>query len=137
MRIDVIDTPVVVLVDALKSAKPLLVWVNGGLMAVFFLMVGLVLKREFWGGDLAELNKIILPALGVIGDMVVPVLAFCKSGISFHGVGLDHVLHGVPLGIALGLFVGKQVGVFGFCWLGVKLKFTSCQKISPGCPCMA
>jgi len=278
-----IDTPVVVQVGALKLAKPLLMWVNDGLMAVFFLMVGLELKREFMEGELAELNKIILPGLGAIGGMVVPagiylalnrgdaiaaqgwaiptatdiafalgvlsllgprvpialkvfltslaifddvgailiiaffytskislfaivvagacvlvlaymnrrnvsekspylliglvmwvalvksgvhatlagvvlamfipmrakesskespakslehdlhaavafvilpVFAFCNSGISFSGVGLDHILHGVPLGIALGLFVGKQVGVFGFCWLGVKLKFT-------------
>jgi len=278
-----IDTPVVVQIGALKLAKPLLMWVNDGLMAVFFLMVGLELKREFLEGELAELNKIILPGLGAIGGMVVPafiylalkrgdgvaaqgwaiptatdiafalgvlsllgqrvpialkvfltslaifddvgailiiaffytskisllaivvagscvliltlmnrrgvdekspylliglvmwvalvksgvhatlagvvlamfipmrakimnkespakslehdlhaavafvilpVFAFCNSGISFSGVGLDHLLHGVPLGIALGLFVGKQVGVFGFCWLGVKLKLT-------------
>jgi len=34
-------------------------------------------------------------------------------------------LHNVPLGIALGLFVGKQAGVFGLCWLAIKLKLTS------------
>ncbi|WP_344936565.1 Na+/H+ antiporter NhaA [Zhongshania borealis] len=279
-----IDTPVVVQVGALKLAKPLLMWVNDGLMAVFFLLVGLELKREFLEGELAELNKIILPGLGAIGGMLVPALiylalnaddavalqgwaiptatdiafalgvlsllgprvpialkvfltslaifddigailiiaffytskisllalvvaaacvsvlaimnrrgvdekspyllvglvmwvalvksgvhatlagvvlamfipmqprdaskhspakslehdlhtavafvilpvfAFCNSGISFSGVGLEQVLHGVPMGIAMGLFVGKQIGVFGFCWLGVKLKLTS------------
>ena len=278
-----IETPVVVQVGALTLAKPLLMWVNDGLMAVFFLLVGLELKREFLEGELAELNKIVLPGLGAIGGMLVPALiylalnvddavavqgwaiptatdiafalgvlsllgsrvpialkvfltslaifddvgailiiaffytskvslfallvgaacivvlaimnrrgvdekspyllvglvmwvalvksgvhatlagvvlamfipmrardaskdspvkslehdlhaavafvilpvfAFCNSGINFSGVGLDHLLHGVPLGIALGLFVGKQIGVFGFCWLGVKLKLT-------------
>jgi len=60
-----------------------------------------------------------------VAFVILPVFAFCNSGISFSGVGVDHLLHGVPLGIALGLFVGKQIGVFGFCWLGVKLKLTT------------
>ncbi|MDP4987131.1 MAG: Na+/H+ antiporter NhaA, partial [Porticoccaceae bacterium] len=37
---------------------------------------------------------------------------------------VDDLLHSVPIGIALGLFVGKQVGIFGFCWLFIKLKVT-------------
>ena len=53
--------------------------------------------------------------------IVLPVFAFCNAGISLSGVGMDQVLHSVPVGIALGLFLGKQVGVFGFCWLGVKI----------------
>jgi len=52
---------------------------------------------------------------------ILPLFAFANSGISLQGMGLDYLLHPVPLGIAAGLFLGKQVGVFGFCWASVKL----------------
>ncbi|MBU1831284.1 MAG: Na+/H+ antiporter NhaA, partial [Gammaproteobacteria bacterium] len=71
-----IDTPVVVQVGALKLAKPLLMWVNDGFMAVFFLLVGLELKREFLEGELSDYRKVILPGLGAIGGMVVPALIY-------------------------------------------------------------
>ncbi|MDH5766419.1 MAG: Na+/H+ antiporter NhaA, partial [Gammaproteobacteria bacterium] len=61
----------------------------------------------------------------VVAFFVLPVFAFANAGISFAGVGLEHVLHSVPIGIALGLFIGKQLGVFGFCWLAIKFKLTS------------
>ncbi|MCI5168732.1 MAG: Na(+)/H(+) antiporter NhaA, partial [Candidatus Electrothrix sp. GM3_4] len=48
--------------------------------------------------------------------------AFANSGLHLHGIGLEQVLHPVPLGIALGLFLGKQFGVFGLSFLAVKLK---------------
>ncbi|MDP8244497.1 MAG: Na+/H+ antiporter NhaA [Candidatus Hinthialibacter antarcticus] len=278
-----IDTPIVMQVGMLKIAKPLLLWVNDGLMAVFFFLVGLELKREFLEGELSDAKNIILPGIGAIGGMAVPaavylifnysdpvavkgwaipaatdiafalgilsllgsrvptslkvfltslaifddvgaiviiaifytskilvpalvvcavcvvvlavlnrsgvvsksvyiaigavmwiamlksgvhatlagvllaffipirsasepnvsplkslehdlhtlvafvilpIFAFCNAGLNLSGVGMEQVLHGVPLGIALGLFVGKQVGIFGFCWLGIKLKMT-------------
>lgn len=71
-----IDTPVVIRIGLFEIAKPLLLWVNDGLMAVFFLLVGLELKREFVNGELSEVRKIILPALGALGGMVVPALFY-------------------------------------------------------------
>lgn len=62
---------------------------------------------------------------GVVAFIVLPVFAFANSGISLQGVGIDTLMHPVPLGIAAGLFIGKQLGVFGFCWLGIKLGLTS------------
>jgi NhaA family Na+:H+ antiporter len=56
---------------------------------------------------------------------ILPLFAFGNAGVSLAGVTLDYLLHPVPLGIMAGLFVGKQVGVFGFCWLGVKLGVAS------------
>ncbi len=275
-----LSTPVEIRVGALQIAKPLLLWVNDGLMAVFFLLVGLELKRELIEGELSDLRTALLPAFAAVGGMavpaliylginhgnplalrgwaiptatdiafalgvlsllgsrvplglkvlltsiaifddigaiaiiamfytdqlsftaltvaavcigilgvlnwrgidarsvyltigavmwvallksgvhatlsgvilamfipirtrsadapsplkrlesdlhatvafmVLPVFAFCNAGVALAGVGMEQVLHPVPLGIALGLVLGKQLGVFGFCWLAIRL----------------
>ncbi len=51
---------------------------------------------------------------------VLPLFAFANAGIPFEGITLDSMLHPVPLGIAAGLFIGNQIGVFGFSWLAIK-----------------
>ena len=56
-----------------------------------------------------------------VAFFVLPVFAFANAGISLAGVGVDQLFDDVPLGIALGLFAGKQIGIFGLCWLAVKL----------------
>ncbi len=275
-----LDTPVEVRIAALEVAKPLLLWINDGLMAVFFFLIGLELKRELMEGELSDKRNIILPGIGAVGGMaipalvyvlfnqgdaeamsgwaipaatdiafalgilsllgsrvpnsvkifltslaifddigailiiaffytakisftalwvvagcvvvlvimsrlkveakslfilvgvimwtamlksgvhatlagvvlamfipmrshtdpeysplkdmehdlhsvvayfILPVFAFANAGINLSGMTMDQVLHGVPLGVALGLFVGKQVGVFAFCGAGIKL----------------
>jgi len=277
-----IDTPVHIQIGALKIAKPLLLWINDGLMALFFLLVGLELKREVLQGELSNIRNVILPAFGAVGGMVVPaafylffnfsdpiaikgwaipaatdiafalgilallgsrvpinlkifltslaifddigailiialfytakisvlslfiaglcisglylinrfgieersiyfgfglimwvallksgvhatlagvilamfipiqsrkdkdrsplidlehdlhalvafvilpIFAFANSGVSLKGIGPAQLFHGVPLGITLGLFAGKQIGIFSLCWLSIKLKF--------------
>ncbi|KZY88385.1 sodium:proton antiporter [Oleiphilus sp. HI0081] len=276
-----LSTPVEVKIGALEIAKPLLLWINDGLMAVFFFLVGLELKRELLEGELSDKRNIVLPGIGALGGMlfpaliyvyfnyedpqalsgwaipaatdiafalgaltllgsrvptslkifltslaifddigailiialfytdklslsaliivagcipfliimnkrnvisksayifigiimwvatlksgvhatlagvvlaifipmksrenpsfsplkdlehdlhsvvafgILPVFAFANSGINLSGIGLEQMLHNVPVGIALGLFVGKQVGIFGLCWLAIKLK---------------
>lgn len=276
-----LSTPVEIRVGALNIAKPLLLWINDGLMAIFFFLVGLELKRELVEGELSDKRNIILPGVGAIGGMlfpaliylyfnhdsvardgwaipaatdiafalgalsllgsrvpisikifltslaifddvgailiiaifytskislsalivvaccipvlallnrrnvistspyiliglimwvatlksgvhatlagvvmamfipmrskkdpsvspltdlehdlhsivaffVLPVFAFANAGISFSGVGIEQVLHSASIGIALGLFLGKQIGIFGCCWLAVKFNF--------------
>ena len=71
-----IDTPVEVRVGGLQIAKPLFLWVNDGLMAIFFFLVGLELKREFLEGELSRPANVLLPAVGAVGGMVVPVAVF-------------------------------------------------------------
>jgi NhaA family Na+:H+ antiporter len=71
-----LDIPVHVRVGALEIAKPLLLWINDGLMAVFFFVIGLELKREFVEGELSEPQKIVLPALGAIGGMAAPAIIY-------------------------------------------------------------
>ncbi len=71
-----IDTPVEVRVGTLEIAKPLLLWINDGLMAVFFFFVGLELKREVLEGELSDRRNIALPAFAAVGGMVVPALIY-------------------------------------------------------------
>lgn len=71
-----LDTPVEVRIGALQIAKPLFLWVNDGLMAIFFFLVGMELKREFLEGELSRPANIMLPAVGAVGGMVVPVAVF-------------------------------------------------------------
>jgi NhaA family Na+:H+ antiporter len=282
-----ISTPVQVQVGALEIAKPLLLWINDGLMAVFFFLVGLELKREILEGELSDRKKIILPGIGAVGGMfvpaliyvwfnyddpvaiqcwaipaatdiafalgilsllgsrvplsakvfltslaifddigavliiaffytanisftalvivaicipilalfnryglesrsayifiglvmwvamlksgvhatltgvilaafiplnlkgkpnssplksmehdlhvlvaffVLPVFAFANAGVNFSGVGIEQLTHGVPAGIALGLFIGKQIGIFGLCALSIRFGLSSMPK---------
>lgn len=67
-----LDMPVEVRVGSLQIAKPLLLWINDGLMAVFFFLVGLELKREVVEGELSDPKNIVLPGLGALGGMAVP-----------------------------------------------------------------
>ena len=279
-----LSTPVEVAVGSLQIAKPLLLWINDGLMAIFFFLVGLELKRELTEGELSDKRSIILPGVGAVGGMlapalvylyfnysdpvalkgwaipaatdiafalgvlallgsrvpisikifltslaifddlgailiiaffytskisltaliivaicipilivlnkrnvisnspyiligiimwiamlksgvhatlagvlmamfipmrsktdpefsplktiehdlhsivaffVLPVFAFANAGISFSDIESHQILHGVPLGIAFGLFFGKQIGIFGLCWIFIKLRITS------------
>lgn len=56
--------------------KPLILWINDGLMAIFFFLIGLEIKREFLIGELNSMKKIAFPLFGALGGMLVPVLFF-------------------------------------------------------------
>jgi NhaA family Na+:H+ antiporter len=56
-----------------------------------------------------------------VAFVIVPLFGFANAGVSLEGLGLETVLAPLPLGIALGLFVGKQIGIFGSVWGCVKL----------------
>ena len=71
-----LSTPVEVRVGALHIAKPLLLWINDGLMAAFFFMVGLELKREVLEGELSDPRNLILPGVGAVGGMLIPALVY-------------------------------------------------------------
>src|SRR5437762_7058700 len=71
-----LDTPVAVQLGALEIAKPLLLWINDGLMAIFFLLVGLEIKREVAEGELSSWDRAALPAVGAIGGIAVPAALY-------------------------------------------------------------
>ena len=104
-----LDTTVAVQVGALAITKPLLLWVNDGLMAVFFFLIGLEVKREFLEGELSSARQVVLPGLGALGGMVVPAAIYAalnwRDPIALDGWGIP-----VATDIAFALAL---LGVFG------------------------
>ena len=65
-----------------------------------------------------------------VAFMILPLFAFVNAGVDIKGISLKDMMSSVPMGIMFGLFVGKQVGVFGFSWLAIKLKIAKLPKES-------
>ncbi len=68
--------PLEIRIGDFEIAKPLLMWINDGLMAIFFFLIGLEVKREVLEGELSEPAQIMLPAIAAVGGIVVPALVF-------------------------------------------------------------
>ncbi len=71
-----LDTPVSIAIGTLELEKPLLLWINDGLMAIFFLMIGLEVRREMTDGALATWPQRTLPLVAAVGGMMVPAAIF-------------------------------------------------------------
>ncbi|MES9948122.1 MAG: Na+/H+ antiporter NhaA [Candidatus Thiodiazotropha sp.] len=109
-----LDTPVEIRIGELHLAKPLLLWINDGLMAVFFMLIGLEVKREFLEGELSSLDQIILPGLGAIGGMLVPAAIYYwlnqSDPVALNGWAIPAA---TDIAFALGIIslLGKRVPV--------------------------
>lgn len=71
-----LETPVQLRVGALEINKNMLLWINDALMAIFFLLIGLEVKRELIQGSLASRRQAVFPIVAAIGGMVVPALLY-------------------------------------------------------------
>jgi NhaA family Na+:H+ antiporter len=73
---DILNIPVQIRFGTLDINKPFFLWVNDGLMAIFFFTVGLELKREMIVGELSNIRSAMLPVIGAIGGIAVPGLIY-------------------------------------------------------------
>jgi NhaA family Na+:H+ antiporter len=96
------QTPVAVTVGEFAIAKPLLLWINDGLMAVFFFVVGLEIKREVLVGELAAPKKAALSVAAALGGMVAPALLFTL----FNAGGVGAAGWGVPMATDIAFALG-------------------------------
>jgi len=71
-----LNIPVAVQLGALSIDKPLLLWINDGLMAIFFLLVGLEVKREIIEGNLSTMKQAILPIIAAVGGVAIPAATY-------------------------------------------------------------
>ncbi|MBI9066167.1 MAG: Na+/H+ antiporter NhaA [Salinivirgaceae bacterium] len=96
-----------------KLEKPLILWINDGLMAIFFFVIGLEIKREILVGELNNIQKASLPIFGALGGMIIPVLLFLalqygKTGIEGWGIPMA-----TDIAFTLGILkiLGKRIPI--------------------------
>ena len=77
-----LSTPMRFSIGALDIHKPLLLWINDGLMAMFFLLVGLEVKQEIMEGNLSTPAQVVLPGVAAVGGMIVPALFYLAFNYS-------------------------------------------------------
>lgn len=97
--------------DGFELYKPLLLWVNDGLMAIFFFLIGLEIKREVLIGELNSIKKMAFPLFGAIGGMVIPVAFFIfinQNGETFKGWGIPMATD-IAFSLAILNTLGKRV----------------------------
>jgi NhaA family Na+:H+ antiporter len=109
----ILSTPLGISIGESGLMKPLILWINDGLMSFFFFLVGLEIKREILAGELRSPRKAALPIAAAIGGMVIPALvftAFNYGGPAAHGWGIPMA---TDIAFALGvlLLLGSRVPI--------------------------
>ncbi|NJC40240.1 NhaA family Na+:H+ antiporter [Brevundimonas alba] len=118
-RIGKIPAPFWVLGFALVWYLTVLSGLSTSLTAVAFACIVPVDNRRDKQSPLKEAMHDLHP---YVAYLVLPLFAFAKAGVSFAGLTLEQAFAPLVIGIALGLFIGKQIGVFGAAWLASALK---------------
>lgn len=111
----ILSTPIGFHLDGFKINKPFILWINDGLMSIFFFVVGLELKREIVAGELSKPQNALMPVMAAIGGMVVPAMIY--TGFNFNNSSDAMRGWGVPMctdiAFSLGVLflLGSQVPV--------------------------
>jgi NhaA family Na+:H+ antiporter len=99
-------------IGAVSLTKPLLLWINDGLMAVFFLLVGLEIKREVVEGELSRPAQVALPIAGALGGVVVPAAIYAaftwRDPLALHGWAIPAATD-IAFAVAVLAALGKRV----------------------------
>jgi Na+:H+ antiporter, NhaA family len=109
---EILRLPVEMRFGTFAIAKPLLLWINDGLMAIFFLLVGLEVKREVIDGELSTPAQVVLPVVAGLGGMVIPALIYVVfnrgNGATLNGWAIPTA---TDIAFALGILslLGKRV----------------------------
>jgi NhaA family Na+:H+ antiporter len=114
-------TPVTVGGGALSLTKPFILWVNDGLMALFFFVVGLEIKREVRIGELSSLRKAAIPIAAALGGMLVPALLY----LLFNHEGSASRGWGIPMATDIAFALGILALVGRGAPLGLKVFLTA------------
>jgi len=85
--------------------KPLILWINDGLMAIFFFFVGLEIKRELMVGELNNLKSAALPILAAVGGMLVPAVIFVAFNLNSDGISGWGIPMATDIAFALGILM--------------------------------
>lgn len=127
-RLNVVSKAAYLMVGVIMWVALLKSGVHATLAGVILAMF-IPMKGKDWDGETHHpLRELEHDLHGMVGFFIVPVFAFCNAGLSFEGLSLKDVFEPIPLGIILGLFVGKQIGVMSMVWLGIKLKLGAMPK---------
>lgn len=122
-RRNVVDIPAYMMVGIILWVAMLKSGVHATLAGV--ILAAFIPMRDSKDETYSPVTRLERSLNSTVSFAILPLFAFANAGISFGNISPEGIFHPVTFGIFLGLVIGKQVGVFGFCYLMIKLKLTT------------